>query len=49
MTVPENALYDALAALACAAALQIPLAAAARTVSELLREPVNPSPVPQLP
>jgi len=49
VTVPENALYDALAALACAAALQIPLAAAARTVSELLREPVNPSPVPQLP
>lgn len=36
VTVPENALYDALAALACAAALQISLPAAARAVSELL-------------
>jgi UDP-N-acetylmuramoyl-L-alanyl-D-glutamate--2,6-diaminopimelate ligase len=42
VTVPENALYDALAALACAAALQIPLTAAAGAVSELLRsEPVG--------
>ena len=36
VTVPERALYDALAALACAAALEIPLPSAAQAVSELL-------------
>lgn len=45
VSVPECALYDALAALACAAALHIPLPAAARAVSELLSESDDPSSV----
>ena len=50
VTVPENSLYDALAARACAAALQIPLPSAARAVSELLCSGENlPAPIPQLP
>ena len=50
VTVPENALYDALAALACAAALQIPLTSAARAVSDLLcSEPGSLTSIPQIP